>query len=104
MYYLPITYAFIKLDESIVLNAGNPDLKNAGIEDIESKLYPIYPNPIIKQTWWLVSFLNKDMDVSFSLCSVDGKQISLLQSKQYLFVGQHTLKFTIPDLLECRIY
>ena len=98
MYYLPLTYVIYQPgDESLVLNSSKPDLNETGIENIESKLYPIYPNPVNTQTILVGFVLNKDQDVAFNLCTQDGKQISNLQSKQTYLQGQHSLKFTIPD-------
>lgn len=98
MYYLPLTYVVYQPgDENIILNSSKPDLNEAGIENIESKLYPIYPNPVNNQSIQVGFVLNKDQDVAFNLCTQDGKQIIDLQSKQMYLQGQHSLKFTIPD-------
>lgn len=98
MYYLPLTYVVYQPgDENIILNSSKPDLNEAGIENIESKLYPIYPNPVNNQSIQVGFVLNKDQDVAFNLCTQDGKQIINLHSKKMYLQGQHSLKFTIPD-------
>ncbi len=99
MYYLPITFIPYQAgDETIVLSAGNPDLASHGIEDIETKLYPIYPNPIQSNNLNLAFVLNKDMDISFSLSMMDGKTLGQLQSKKRYLQGQHQLHVQFPEL------
>lgn len=96
MYYLPISYVVYENgDENLLLNTD--EKSNNGFKNIESKIYPVNPNPVSD----VIKFgfvLNQTQDISLDIFNLDGKKVQSIIPEQRFLQGQHTKELNIKNM------
>ena len=99
MFYLPISYVLYEPgDQKLILNNSDPKYEDIGIQNINTKIYPVFPNPSNSEL--KVGFvLNKDQNISLDICTPSGEKLkTAIQTKNYL-QGQHVEYLKLDDII-----
>lgn len=99
MYYLPMIYLPYQAgDENIIFEDDNPTIiEKSNISPIETRLYPIFPNPTSKLL--NVGYvLGKSNPISLKIFDQTGKLVRDIYSKKPHFAGYHSAELDVSEL------
>ncbi len=98
MYYLPILHVPYKDgDEDIIFDGETTALEEINIRFPETKLYPIFPNPV--NSYVNAGFsLEKASTISIDILDINGRKIRKLRQNEFFNVGRHVINFDTNHL------